>query len=1254
LSGLLSVSLLAGCARDDANSIESVRSELVGDFSESGGQVVMEAEHFTGNTPQGGHSWLLQSDANASGGQAMRTDPDNGAAVDTGYVTGSPRLDYRVSFATTGTYQVWVRGRAGGASAGNSDSVHAGLDGAAIASADRIASFTASFGWSKSTMDGPVATLVVSTTGVHTVNLWMREDGFIADKILLTTSTSFTPSGTGPAESGREGGTGGAGGGGTGGGAGGGTGGGAGGGGRGGSGGTGGGGTGGTPPYLDPSLPVPTRVADLLGRMTLDEKIGQMTQGEQQTTSTSTVTSLGLGSVLSGADSTLNPPTATAWADLIDGFQNAALATRLHIPMIYGMDAVHGQAKVLGATVFPHNLGLGATRDAALIQQVGAISAQETRASGVPWTFTPGLMVPRDQRWGRTYEGFGEDPALANSLTTIVTGLQGTSLNLATSVLATAKHFVGDGGAVWGTGNNPGGTPIDRGDAQMSEAALRAIHLAPYTGAISRGVGSVMASFSSFNGTKMHANQFLLTTVLKGELGFSGFVVSDWQAIDQLSGTLADQARVSVNAGVDMFMLPNSFSQFITALRDEVNAGRVTQARIDDAVRRILTKKFELGLFERPLADRGGASDIGSAAHRDVARQAVRESLVLLKNSAGFLPLSPTSTVCVTGNGADNLRAQMGAWTLGWQQPLTTPIGTSILAGVTQTVGASRVVSSGCQVGIRVVSEPLQSYAEWLGDNATPTHDGSGSCPASGGCVVVILGGRPVDIQGLVADASTKAIVMAWYPGSEGLGVADVIYGTNGANFRGRLPVTWKVDATDTPVNFCDGAGVDADANGTPDACEDAGAHYSNLASPPASVLFPYGFGLSYGAATCTDGIKNGSETDVDCGGSCTTKCANGRGCSINADCQGNNCVTGTCQALANMPPTVGISSPLNGASVVAGSTITIAATAADSDGTVSSVAFLVGATQVGQDTTSPYSVSWTVPVAPASYSLTARATDNGGATTTSAAVGISATASCTDTVKNGNETDVDCGGSCAAKCANGRTCSINADCQSGSCVTGVCQAPNLPPTVSITSPTNGASVVAGSTITIAATAADSDGTVSSVAFLVGATQVGQDTTSPYSVSWTVPVAPASYSLTGRATDNAGATTTSAAVGVTATATCSDGVLNGTETGVDCGGSCPVCQSTSPCSGLCTNPIVFAGPGFSSGNLGTAATCHQTLANLAGGNCGNFAAGRTFRVNDTLMACNSGNWPSLPAKRNGGYCFQATAGDFAWAYFTTW
>jgi len=376
------------------------------------------------------------------------------------------------------------------------------------------------------------------------------------------------------------------------------------------------------------------------------------------------------------------------------------------------------------------------------------------------------------------------------------------------------------------------------------------------------------------------------------------------------------------------------------------------------------------------------------------------------------------------------------------------------------------------------------------------------------------------------------------------------------------------------------------------------------VASPPATVLFPYGFGLSYGPP--------------------------------------------------NVPPTVNLTAPMNGASVAAGSTITVSANAADSDGTVSSVTFLDGTTQIGQDTASPYSVSWTVPAAPGSHSLTARAVDNGGATTTSAAVGITATASCTDTFKNGSETDVDCGGSCTTKCANGKICAINADCQSGNCVSGVCSAvANVPPTVNITAPMNNASVVAGTTITVSANAADSDGTVSSVTFFAGATQIGQDTTSPYSISWAVPVAAASYSLTARAVDNGNATTTSAAVGITATSTCSDAVQNGTETGVDCGGSCPACSGSSPCSGLCTSPIVFTSASFNSGNLGTAATCHQTVANINGGNCGNFAAPRTFSINNTVVSCTGGNWSTLPAKRNGGYCFQATAGDFPWAFFVT-
>ena len=360
-------------------------------------------------------------------------------------------------------------------------------------------------------------------------------------------------------------------------------------------------------------------------------------------------------------------------------------------------------------------------------------------------------------------------------------------------------------------------------------------------------------------------------------------------------------------------------------------------------------------------------------------------------------------------------------------------------------MGAARVVSSGCQVGIRVVSETLQSYAEWIGDNADPDsrrqRHRARPRTAAWSC---ILGGRPLDIQGLVADATTKAIVMAWYPGSEGLGVAEVLYGVDGANFTGKLPVTWKVDATETPVNFCDGAGVDADANGTPDACEDVGAHYSNTASPPATVLFPYGFGLSYGPP--------------------------------------------------NVPPTVSITAPLSGASVVAGSTITISANAADSDGTVSSVTFLDGATQIGvPDTTSPYSVSWTVPAAPGSHSLTARAADNGGATTTSAAVGDHRHR---ELHRHVQERQRDrrrlrrLVHRPSARTAGPAPSTPTARAATASPASA--QAPaNVPPTVSITAPVNGASVVAGSTITISANAADSDGTVSSVTFFAGATQIG-------------------------------------------------------------------------------------------------------------------------------------------------------------------
>src|SRR5215204_7383419 len=318
-------------------------------------------------------------------------------------------------------------------------------------------------------------------------------------------------------------------------------------------------------PYHDPSLPVATRVADLLSRMSLDEKLGQMTQAERSAVSNADITNFRLGSLLSGGGSAPSPNTATNWANMYDGFQNAALATPLGIPLIYGVDAVHGHNNVVGATIFPHNIGLGATRNAALVQQVGQATAEEVAGTGIDWTFAPCLCVARNERWGRTYESFGEDPQIAQSLTTIVTGFQGTTLGgTGSSILATAKHYVGDGGTTGGD---------DQGNTVLSEAELSRIHLPPFVSAVQRNVGSVMISYSSWNGVKMHGNRYLITDVLKGELGFPGFIVSDWQGIDQIDGAPGfspSDVRTAVNAGIDMVMVPTDYKGFIATLRSEV------------------------------------------------------------------------------------------------------------------------------------------------------------------------------------------------------------------------------------------------------------------------------------------------------------------------------------------------------------------------------------------------------------------------------------------------------------------------------------------------------------------------------------------------------------------------------------------------------------------------------------------------------------------------------------------------------------
>jgi beta-glucosidase len=565
-----------------------------------------------------------------------------------------------------------------------------------------------------------------------------------------------------------------------------------------------------TLPYQDPTQPVATRVADLLSRMTLDEKIGQMTQAERGAVRASDVTTYRLGSVLSGGGSAPTPNTVAGWADMYDSFQRAAMATPLQIPILYGVDAVHGNNNVYGSTIFPHNIGLGATRDPQLVQDIGRAVAEEVSATGIDWTFGPTLAVVRDDRWGRTYESFSEDPAIVSSMASVVTGLQGTSLGGTTSILATAKHFIGDGGTTGGT---------DQGNTQISEADLRAIHLPPFQAAIDRGVGSIMVSFSSWNGVKMHGSKYLLTDLLKTELGFTGFLVSDWAAIDQLDGSLgftAQEVATAINAGLDMIMVPENATTFISYLRQDVQNGSVPLSRIDDAVSRILTKKFELGLFEHPYADRSTASGVGGAAHRALARTAVQESQVILKND-GVLPLAGTGgKVCVAGKNADDIGNQTGGWTLTWQgaSGATVP-GTTILEGIEEVLAGSRTTSfaangtnvdSSCSVAIAVVGET--PYAEGQGDrpNGLPLDStdqtlltrvkGTG-VPT----VVVLVSGRPLDISGVLPWVS--AFDAAWLPGSEGAGVADILFGK--ANPTGTLPVTWPATATQEPVNAGDG-----------------------------------------------------------------------------------------------------------------------------------------------------------------------------------------------------------------------------------------------------------------------------------------------------------------------------------------------------------------------------------------------------------------------------------------------------------------
>ncbi|MBN1765314.1 MAG: glycoside hydrolase family 3 C-terminal domain-containing protein [Sedimentisphaerales bacterium] len=569
----------------------------------------------------------------------------------------------------------------------------------------------------------------------------------------------------------------------------------------------------------------------LIASMTLDEKIGQMTQAERSDATPDDVRDYYLGSILSGGGSHPASNTPTGWADMHDDYQIAALSTRLGIPMIYGIDAVHGHSNVVGATIFPHNIGLGATRDPNLIEEIGRITALEVACTGLEWTFAPCVAVPRDERWGRTYEGFGEAPELQTLLAgRYVKGLQGTTMG-GENIIACAKHFAGDGGTSGG---------VDQGNTVCDEATLRNIHMQGYLAAIDNEVGTIMPSYSSWNGVKMHENTTLLTDVLKTEFGFDGFLISDWNAVDQLSGaTFQDKITLMVNAGVDMGMQPYNWRDWITALKDAVNSGDVSMARIDDAVRRILRIKDRSGLFDDPFADRTlvDSGALGSAAHRTVAREAVRKSLVLLKND-GVLPISKAGNVFVAGKCANNIGYQCGGWTISWQggDGNITP-GTTIVEGIQDAVvaGGGSVTfspngtgSAGHDVAIVVIGET--PYAEGGGDDGSLTLDSIDiTCLSEISdipTVVVLISGRPLIISDYISD--WNGLVAAWLPGTEGNGIADVLFGDY--DFTGKLPHSWPRNVTQIPINIGDSS---------------------------YDPLFEYGFGLDYTTIAPTVFITN-------------------------------------------------------------------------------------------------------------------------------------------------------------------------------------------------------------------------------------------------------------------------------------------------------------------------------------------------------------------------------------------------------------
>lgn len=577
------------------------------------------------------------------------------------------------------------------------------------------------------------------------------------------------------------------------------------------------------------------RVENLLSRMTLEEKVGQMTMVENNSIEPDQVAEFAIGSVLSGGGGNPTPNSPAHWRAMVGEFQQAALKTRLGIPLMYAVDAVHGHNNVKGAVIFPHNVGLGAAADVNLVERIGRVTARELLATGVQWTFAPSVSAPQDLRWGRAYEGYSENSALVSELgAALVRGLQGLDAE-EFRVLACAKHYVADGATQWrgeaiamrqGSTTPPqpaepaaqvdtalGQWQIDQGVADIDEATLRAVHLPPYRAAIKAGVLSVMASYSAWNELKMHGHKYLLTDVLKGELGFEGLVVTDWMAINHLDPDYYTCVVASVNAGIDMVMVPYDYRCFIATLLRAVEAGAVSRERINDAARRILLAKVVFGLFDNPYGAGGALDSVGSAEHRQVAREAVRKSLTLLKNEGDALPLAKgLNKLIIAGAAAADIGLQCGGWSISWQGGAgAITDGATILDGIRRAVSPVTAVhyaadgsfdsDSRAEVGIVVLHE--EPYAEGFGDRADLSLSAEDFAlvkrmrPQCDQLIAILIAGRPRIVTGLLP--LVDALVMAWLPGTEGDGLSDVLFGDY--PFSGTLPFSWPRSMDQAPLS---------------------------------------------------------------------------------------------------------------------------------------------------------------------------------------------------------------------------------------------------------------------------------------------------------------------------------------------------------------------------------------------------------------------------------------------------------------------